>query len=71
MRSGDVGEAAVEFERDPPFRHIEGEFTEGAVIVFPAALFLLEIAVAELFDRLAQADVVGPDQFVCRLGIVE
>ena len=45
-----VGETSVEVEIDPSFRDIEGEFTEGAVIVFPAAMFLFEVAITKLLD---------------------
>jgi hypothetical protein len=54
-----IDEPPVEIERDPSLRNIEGEFTEGAVIVFPAAVFLFEVAVAKLLDGFAKGDFVS------------
>ena len=69
MGVGDV--TPVEVERDPPLRDMEGEFAKGAIVIFPAAVFLFEIAVAKLFDGLAQRRLVGSEFVASRLGLIE
>ena len=44
----------VVLERDRPVGDVEDEGAEGAVVVFPAAMLVLEIVVGESFDRLLQ-----------------
>ena len=64
-RGNGVTEPRIEIELDPPLGYIEGELALAAVIVFPAAMFLLQIAVAELLSGLGErhftdGDVVRP-----------
>jgi len=66
-----VGETPVEVEVDPPFRDMEGEFTEGALVVFPAGIFLFEVALAELLDSRAEGHFLDCELLASRLGAAE
>jgi hypothetical protein len=68
---GVVDEAPVEIERYPPLRDIEGEFTEGTVVVFPAVILLFKVPVAKLRDGFAKGDFVGGEFVASRLGVIE
>jgi len=58
---GDVGVTLIVFERDRAGGYVEDEGAEGAVVVFPATVIVIEIVPGELLDRCFQADVLdGP-----------
>jgi hypothetical protein len=50
-RSVDLGVALVVFEPDRSVGHLEDEGAEGAVVVLPAAVIVIEVVPGEGFDR--------------------
>ena len=63
---GDVRVTLIVFERDRAGRDVEYEGTEGAVVVLPAAVIVIEIIPGELLDRCFQADVIDGMVWVVR-----
>ena len=51
-----VGIAGVEFQRDDSCGDIDDEFAIAAVVVFPAAMFLLQVVVAKGLDRFSEGE---------------
>src|SRR5437868_14770053 len=59
MRAGvELGVTLIVFERYGPVGNVEDEGAEGAVVVLPAAVIVVEIVPGELVDCCFQADVL-------------
>src|SRR5438309_1388827 len=59
MRAGvELGVTLIVFERYGPAGNVEDEGAEGAVVVLPAAVVIIEIVPGELLDRGFQTEVV-------------
>jgi len=56
LRMFGTDEAPVEVEGHGPLSNIERELAIGAFVVFPAAMFLFEAVVGELFDSIAEGE---------------